>query len=213
MVWSAALAVCICAAFVWAALVPRISIADPDAPDFDALVTPSSIAAVAIATLAVAQILWLVPAEQWWLWLPYLAVGAPLVATDLRTTWLPLRLQRVALGTMLLGGLGLSATAWPLAAAAAVGGLAARGLFWLAWRLLPGLGFGDVRLMGLVGAVAALGGPTAWLTALLLGTLMGAGHGIAHAWWARRGAGRPRHFPYGPALWLGPVVALLISAA
>ena len=50
-------------------------------------------------------------------------------------------------------------------------------------------------------------GLQAWTTALLAGTLIGAGWAIVHA--LRGRASEP--FPYGPSLWLGPVVAAALA--
>ena len=136
-------------------------------------------------------------------------LGAPLVAVDLRTTFLPRRLHYVALAGVTAGGAALAVVSPRAALGAAVGAAAAFAFFSLAWRLTTNLGFGDVRLALLIGAVAGHAGVAAWTTALLAGTVLGALHGIGHALWARRDPERPQHFAYGPALWLGPIVAAL----
>ena len=84
------------------------------------------------------------------------------------------------------------------------------GLFHLVWRFSSTFGYGDVRLVAIVGAVGALRGLDGWLVALLCGTLLGAMWGMGHAL-ARRGTDRPAHFAYGPALWLGPIAAVGLS--
>lgn len=212
MIVATQLVVTLVAALTWSLLVPRIRVDDDAAPRFEELVTPGSIAAVGIVGAALSQILWLVPPPHWWLWAPYLGLGLPLVAVDAMTTWLPRRLHRVMAGAMAIGLAALAAASWRETLAALGGAAAAYALFWSLWRLQPGLGFGDVRLAALVGAVGTLGGPMACATALLAGTLLGAAHGIVHAAWAARGPGRPRHFAYGPALWLGPFATALLSA-
>lgn len=206
MIWPAIAATSLIAALVMAAVVPRVVVDDPEAPDFRALVTPGWMAATALIALVAAQVLWLLPVHAWWLWVPYLALGTPLIVVDLRTTFLPLSLHRVAAAGMGLGLAGLALTHWPSALAAIAGALAALGFLYLAYRWSRSLGFGDVRLAALVGAVAGQSGAGAWAVALFLGTLLGAIHGVAHAVWSARDPQRPGYYPYGPALWLGPVV-------
>jgi len=105
-------------------------------------------------------------------------------------------------------GLAMTALLAPGSTAAGViGALAAFGLFWLVWRFSRNFGFGDVRLGLLVGAAAGSMGLQAWTTALLAGTLVGAGWAIVHA--LRGRAADP--FPYGPALWLGPIAAAALA--
>lgn len=210
MTWLMAATAALVAACMMALAVPRVRVDDPEAPSFEALATPGGAVAAGLTALGCALLV-TTPLHGWTLWWPYLALGAPLIYVDLRTTWLPRRLNAVAAGAMALGGVALVALDWRLAVAAALGSLAAGAFFHLAWRFTGGLGFGDVRLGFLVGAVAGLGGPTAWVTGLLIGTVLGALHGVGHALWARRSAERPQHFPYGPALWLGPVIASAIA--
>ena len=207
MAWAAGAAVV--AAAVWALLVPRITVDDPEAPDLAALVTARSTLIVGVAALACGLALWREPPTAWLLWGPYLGLGAPLVAVDLRTTFLPRRLHYVALAGVTAGGAALAVVSPRAALGAAVGAAAAFAFFSLAWRLTTNLGFGVVRLALLIGAVAGHAGVAAWTTALLAGTVLGALHGIGHALWARRDPERPQHFAYGPALWLGPIVAAL----
>ena len=64
-----------------------------------------------------------------------------------------------------------------------------------------------MRLGLLVGVVGATWGWTGWLWALLSGTLIGAVWAIIHA--LRGRACEP--FPYGPALWLGPLAVAALS--
>ena len=90
---------------------------------------------------------------------------------------------------------------------ALAGACATSGVFWLVWRFSGSFGFGDVRLGLLVGAAAGSMGLQAWTTALLAGTLIGADWAIVHA--LRGRASEP--FPYGPSLWLGPVVAAALA--
>lgn len=142
-----------------------------------------------------------------------------LVAVDALTTWLPKRVNwlcaaelAAALG---LGALIDSARAVPMLVGAALGAVGGWLLFWLMWRLVGGLGFGDVRLAGLVGALAGAWSLEAWWLTFLAGSIAGVLWGLIGR--LRRGRrtatadqGTGSHFPYGPALWLGPYVAFLI---
>lgn len=142
----------------------------------------------------------------WWV------LGVPvllLAAVDARTTWLPLRLTRVAwalmalaaVGSALLGGAGLLGRA-------TLGAAAAGGLYLLLWRLSRGgIGFGDVRLAPLIGAATAAVGWPMLLAALLLGSLAGAAYGVV-----RLLAGRRGHFAYAPTMLLGAYLACALRA-
>ncbi|MFT4108818.1 prepilin peptidase [Propionicimonas sp.] len=150
------------------------------------------------------------PVIAWPAWAPFAALGALLGLIDLRTTYLPLRLHYL---TLALVGAGVAVTAllegsWAPALGAAAGGAGAASLFWLAWRFSGGrMGFGDVRLAGLIGAVAGAGGLTLVIWSFLLGTTAGAVWGLA----TRVHRGKDGEFPYGPALMLGPILALVVQ--
>jgi len=149
------------------------------------------------------------PSTEWPAWVGLVTLGALLGLIDLRTTFLPLRLNYLALVVAIIGALasaGLQGS-WSVLVTAAGAGAGAAGAFWLVWRLSNGLAFGDVRLAGLIGVVVGTRGGTFTFAAFLLGTLIGAVWGVLLRW--RRGVDEP--FPYGPALLLGPVAALLIA--
>lgn len=142
--------------------------------------------------------------------------GAALAVVDAHTTYLPWRLHVLA-SALVVGGavvgvaLGEPAGRWaPLALGAAFGMVASQALFWLVWRVGEGFGYGDVRLAGLIGGFAgALGVQTWWqslLAAAIIGALLGVGVQI---WRQKRPSPLGSAFPYGPALWAGPFVALL----
>ena len=213
MVWVAAGVVAVVAAVVMAFAVPRVRVLDDDeAPDFALLVTPSSVVGVTVAAFLAGMVLWVLPTELWWLWVPYLGIGAPLAYIDLRTTFLPRQLHYVGVAAMGVGLVGLAVLDGWAAVGAVVGAVAAFGLLYLAWYLSPGLGFGDVRLALLIGGVAGQAGVSMWTASLFFGTALGAVHAVGHAAWARRDSGRPGYFAYGPALWLGPIVAAVVLA-
>ncbi len=195
----------------WCHVVPRIRIADPEAPDFAALVSAKSTLAIGAAAAASTAVLWRVPAQSLWLWAPYIAFGVTLAGVDAATTWLPKRLHYLTLTVMVFSSAGLAVRDWgSWASALAAGGLAF-GFLYLFYRLSPSLGFGDVRLAALVGAVAGQDGLMSGLSALAVGTIIGAIHGIGHSLWASRAAGRPSYFAYGPSLWAGPILLTMLA--
>jgi leader peptidase (prepilin peptidase)/N-methyltransferase len=137
------------------------------------------------------------------------SVGVLLGLVDLRTTFLPLRLTYLAVALAALGvavSAWLRTDAWVLVSAAVAGALGG-GFFWLVWRVSRGFAFGDVRLAGLIGIVVGTEGGTFAFAAFFLGTLVGALWALAVRW----GKAADEPFPYGPALLLGPLVALLVT--
>jgi leader peptidase (prepilin peptidase)/N-methyltransferase len=149
------------------------------------------------------------PAAQWPAWVGLVSLGVLLGLIDLHTTFLPLRLNYL---TAAVSAVGVAASAWLqgdwwVLVTAAAGGAVGAALFWLIWRVSNGFAFGDVRLAGLIGVVAGSRGGAFALAAFFFGTLVGAAWALVQRW--RRGMDEP--FAYGPALLLGPLVALLVS--
>lgn len=181
-----------------------------DAP-FSNLVTPGFRIRLGLTTLVVASLVaWAVPQPWWPTWAGLVLLGPLLGWVDHRTQFLPKRLTW--LGTALaLVGVGITSWwlgSWLPVLWAVVGGLGATGFFWLMWWLGRGqLGFGDVRLAGFIGVSIGGHGPTLLWVALFLGSLVGVGWGIA----LRLREGVPKPFPYGPALLVGVLLALLLS--
>lgn len=216
MVWLVPLLVTAAAVAVWLTVVPRVRIpvddADDPPPHFPGLPTTPRTVALIVAALATSQVLHLLPPEQWWLWAAYLAVGAPLVLVDALTTWLPRRLHLLLVAAMLPGLAWLAVVDWRTALGALAGGLAGFLVLFVAWRVGSGLGFGDVRLAAPMGAVAGAGGVQQWFHSLLAATAIGAVWAVIHQLRRRTSQDLPAHFPYGPALWLGPLVGVALSA-
>jgi leader peptidase (prepilin peptidase)/N-methyltransferase len=83
------------------------------------------------------------------------------------------------------------------------------GFYLLLWLIYPqGLGYGDVRLSGLLGmALGYLGWPTL-VSGLYSGFLLGAVGGAVLS--ALRGS-RGRHFPFGPFMLMGSLVGVMFG--
>ena len=178
-----------------------------------------------LASSVFAGALAVTPPASWPIWITFGSIVLVLVACDAVTTWLPIQLTKICWLAMVLAVLLTALLNSQLTAAepiissgrlllgAALGAAACAGLFWLIWRFVGQLGFGDVRLAFLTGAVSGAYGLDLWLAALFFGTLSAAVWGIVTAVQRRH---RPSPlgtvFPYGPGLWLGPYLALTLAA-
>jgi leader peptidase (prepilin peptidase)/N-methyltransferase len=144
----------------------------------------------------------------WPILVPLAALGSLLGLIDARTTYLPLRLHYL---TFALVSVGVLASAWwrvePWSLASAAGiGMAATALYAVVWRLTGGqLGFGDVRLAGLIGTATAAIAPTLTLWTFLLASVVGAVWAIASR---LRGS---KEFAYGPSMLLGVPLAIMVN--
>lgn len=144
--------------------------------------------------------------------------GATLAVVDGHTTYLPWLLHLLTAVLVTVGAvLGIVASEptqrWAyLGLGALFGVIASYALFWVVWRFGEGFGYGDVRLAALVGGFAATMGVQPWWQSLLAAALIGAALGIGVQLWRRRHPSPlGSAFPYGPALWAGPFVALLFA--
>ncbi len=147
--------------------------------------------------------LWPLPA-----FLVFAAVSIALVVVDLRTLRLPFWIVVPAwwAGGLLLGGAALLMGSGDAAVRMLLGGLAYWGLYRLVFALSGGrLGYGDVRLAGLLGGYLAWVGWPTLVLGVYLGTLVG-GVVFTGLLIARR-AGLKTELPYGPPMivgaWLG----------
>jgi leader peptidase (prepilin peptidase)/N-methyltransferase len=142
-------------------------------------------------------------------WFVLAVLGILLAAIDARSTWLPLRLTKVAWGATAAGILlaGWLGGGVGLLARAAVGAAVA-GLLYLAIWLISrgGFGFGDVRFAPLLGAAGAAVSWRLLIWTLVLGTVVGGGWGLVRL--ARRQHGA---FPYAPSMLAGAYVACGLS--
>jgi len=180
-------------------------------PAYASLPTPRRLAVLAAVVVAAQAATAAQPAAARGLWLVAGSSVLVLVWVDALTTWLPAPLAWSCLAQMgVAGALGAFWAPSPgtFLAHVALGGAAAWGLWWLLWRITRGgLGYGDVRLAPLIGALAGSLGLTGWLAAWLAGSLVGLVWGLV----VRRRAPAPgtrAGFAYGPGLWSGPYLAL-----
>ena len=141
------------------------------------------------------------------------AVGLALALIDLDTRRLPdvLTLPSYPVAAVLLGGAAfVQRDAGPVLGAA-LGGAAMYALYFALWFAYPGgMGFGDVKLAGVLGMYTGWLGAGAWAVGLFLGFFLGGAFGIALIV-AKRG-GRKTAVPFGPFMLLGALVAVLLGA-
>ncbi len=144
---------------------------------------------------------------------PYAVLFCGLVAlsvADLRVHLLP---RRLLYPTAVLVAVGLTAASaaggsWHDLWVAAVCAVAAFALFFALWWFFPrGMGFGDVRLAGLVGLALGWLGPLHLYLGLLASFVCGTLFGVVVM--VVRGTGRRTKFAFGPSLAAGTVVGVL----
>ena len=140
------------------------------------------------------------------------AVGLALALIDLDCKRLPnaLTLPSYPVAAVLLGGaalLGSDSGDW---VRALLGGAAMYAVYFgLAFAYPAGMGFGDVKLAGVLGMYTAWLGWGAWAVGLFLGFLLGGVFGIALI--AVKRGGRKTAVPFGPFMLLGVLVAVLVG--
>lgn len=138
------------------------------------------------------------------------AVCLALSLIDIDTRRLPDRLTLPSYAVfVLLLSVGVVASAPPGALVRALlGGLAMFGLYFALWFAYPsGMGFGDVKLAGLLGVATAWVGWGAWAVGVFFGFLYGGAFGIVLL--LARGASRKTKVPYGPFLVAGGFTGVL----
>jgi leader peptidase (prepilin peptidase) / N-methyltransferase len=138
------------------------------------------------------------------------AIGVPLAAVDLACLRLPDPLVAAAGGVAVLGLAGAAValgTPQPLLRALTAGLCCLAGYVVLA--LLPGsrLGFGDVKLAGVLGLFLGAAVAPALLIALVAGVVISVGVIISKG----MAGGRKTAIPFGPFLAIGGVAAMLVG--
>lgn len=144
----------------------------------------------------------------------YLAlVAMPLAAIDVEQHRLPdvLTLPSYPISLALLG---VAAPFVPSGGRHMIGalvGLAALGLVYLVLFLVnsSGIGFGDVKLAGVLGAYLGWLGADTWIVGAFLGVLFGGVYALALV--VMRKATRKTQIPFGPFMLAGALVAVLLS--
>jgi leader peptidase (prepilin peptidase)/N-methyltransferase len=154
--------------------------------------------------------------ELGWAWpltfLLYLVpVGVALAFVDFRTRLLPTRL--IAPSYLVVGVLvvlsALVTGDWDDLVRAALGWLVSGLVFWLLWRFTPGMGYGDVRLSGVLGLALGYLGWGELFTGVYAGFLLG-----VVGWIPLRllRITQDRKVPFGPFMLAGALVGILWGA-
>ncbi|PVG82883.1 prepilin peptidase [Nocardioides gansuensis] len=145
--------------------------------------------------------------------LPVVPVGVALAVIDWRTHLLPTRLiaptYGVVVAAVVAAGLlsGDTAAIWR----AGIGWLLAGGFFFLLWFLHPrGMGYGDVRLSGVLGLVLGYLGWGQLAVGLWAGFLLGGVGGLLVKRLRRRGPGY--NPPFGPWMLVGALAGVALGA-
>ena len=145
--------------------------------------------------------------------IPYLAFMAMAVAvavTDLTHRLVPRRLIYAGLaliGTALVG-VSIHDHSWHQFAIAVIGGAIALGAFFLIWFFVPrGMGFGDVRLAGVIGLTVGYLGLVHVYLAFLSGFILGLLFGLVLM--IGMSSGRKTRIPFAPSLVAGATIAIL----
>jgi leader peptidase (prepilin peptidase)/N-methyltransferase len=143
------------------------------------------------------------------LWVPLVPVSVALAVVDWRTRLLPTAVLRPTYaGLVVLVLLGWAVTRdTDAVVVAALGWLVAGGLYAILWFIYPrGLGFGDVRLAGVLGIALGWVGWGALLVGVYAGFLLG---GVLGGLLSVLKVVERKGFPFGPFMLLGALVGLL----
>ncbi len=145
--------------------------------------------------------------------LPYwvfLAMAVTVSVTDLTHRLVPRQLLYGALVLMvpLLALVSVHLHDWRPFVDAAAAGLGSFAVFFVIWFFVPrGMGFGDVRLAGVIGVAVGYLGLLEAYVAFLIGFVLGLVFGLVLM--AASGSGRKTRIPFAPALCIGAAVAVL----
>ncbi len=143
------------------------------------------------------------------MWLPLVPVGIALAVIDWQTQLLPTWLiARTYAGLVALALLGALVTGdWHDLVRAAIGWLGAGLVFFLLWFVYPqGLGYGDVRLSGVLGLALGYVGTAELLVGVYGGFLLG---GVGGGLLSALRIVERRSFPFGPFMLVGALLGLV----
>ncbi len=160
----------------------------------------------------VAMVLTVATVSSGWVALAFLWLVVVLAAVafiDLRIWLIPWWMPWVgaAVGFVLICAASLAIGQPASIVRAVIGGVGMFGLFFVLWLVAPGkLGFGDVRLMLLLGMFLGWFALVLPIYGLLFGSLIGLAMGLVSLF-AKKGT----RFPFGPALALGALTAVWLN--
>lgn len=141
------------------------------------------------------------------------AVGVLLAYVDWHTRLLPTRIiaPSYVVVLLLLAVAALTSGDWPRAGQSLIAGLAVFALFFVAWFIFPrGMGYGDVRLSGILGIALGWLGWTEVLVGIYAGFVVGAVGGLALS---RLRIVDGKAFPFGPFMLIGAWFGALYGPA
>jgi leader peptidase (prepilin peptidase)/N-methyltransferase len=175
--------------------------------------TPGMLWKCSVATLVVGGLVGLALGWTWALlvWLPLVPVATALGIIDWRTRLLPTWLiARTYVGVVVLA---LVATAftqdWQDLVRAAIGWAGAGVLYFVLWYIYPrGLGYGDVRLSGILGIVLGYVGTAELVVGVYAGFLLG---GVGGALLTLARIVHRKNVPFGPFMLIGALAGLLFG--
>lgn len=145
-------------------------------------------------------------------WLILAVVGAVLGYIDTRTRYLPSAIiwpSYLMVGLALVVGSAVSGE-WDSLRRAAIAGVIGFGVFYVLWYVFPrGVGFGDVRLSGLLSMALGWLGWGELVTGLYGGFFLGAVIGIVLT--LAKVFKRRQLFPFGPFMLVGALIGVLVG--
>ncbi|TCN42044.1 leader peptidase (prepilin peptidase)/N-methyltransferase [Kribbella orskensis] len=145
-------------------------------------------------------------------WLILAVVGSVLGYIDTRTRYLPSAIiwpSYLVVGLALVAGSAVSGE-WGSLRRAAIAGVIGFGVFYVLWYVFPrGVGFGDVRLSGLLSMALGWLGWGELVTGLYGGFFLGAVIGIVLT--LAKVFKRRQLFPFGPFMLVGALVGVLVG--
>jgi len=187
--------------------------ADPKEPYADIAARPGLLWKCVVATLVIGGLVGLALGWSWALLvlLPLVPVSVALATIDWRTRLLPTKLIAPSYAAVIV----LAAFAawtdgdWSPLLTAGWGWLVAGGTFFVLWFVYPrGMGYGDVRLSGVLGLALGYLGWGPLLTGVYAGFVVGGLGGLVLS--LLRVVDR-RAYPFGPFMLVGALVGVLVG--